>query len=161
MSEKKAIFAGGCFWGVEHLFKDVPGVISTIVGYTGGTAEQPNYEQVCSGTTGHAEALEVIYDSSKVSYKKLAKLFFEIHDFTDKGGQGPDRGTQYRTEIFYFDDEQKRICEGLIDLLKRRGFDVATKLTPATAFYPAEEYHQKYYEKTGKEPYCHMRVKRF
>lgn len=161
MKKEKALFAGGCFWGVEHLFKDLDGIISTQVGYTGGNTENPTYSQVCTGATGHAEALEIIYDADQISYEELAKLFFEIHDPTDRGGQGPDRGSQYRSAIFYFDAGQKHIAEDLMLILKKKGFDVVTELTLASPFYPAEDHHQKYYDKTGKQPYCHSRVKRF
>lgn len=156
-----AIFAGGCFWGVEYHFKKVKGVISIRAGYTGGTLNYPTYQEVCSGTTGHAEALEIIFDPQQIAFEDLAKLFFEIHDPTQLNRQGPDVGLQYRSAIFYFNEEQKAIAQKLISTLKSKGFDVVTSLEPATTFWPAEDYHQNYYEKTGKKPYCHIYTKRF
>jgi peptide methionine sulfoxide reductase msrA/msrB len=161
MKTERAIFAGGCFWGVEHLMKGQPGVIKTTVGYTGGQTKNPTYEQVCSHTTGHAEALEIIFDPEKASYEKLAKLFFEIHDPTQVDRQGPDIGEQYRSIIFYLTDEQRQTAEKLINILKNKGLNVATHVRQAGEFYPAEEYHQKYYDKNGEEPYCHVYIKRF
>jgi peptide methionine sulfoxide reductase msrA/msrB len=158
---EKAIFAGGCFWGVEHYFQKTKGVISLQVGYTGGNKDKPTYEEVCSGKTHHAEAIEVTFDSTQTSFEELAKLFFEIHDFTQVNRQGPDIGEQYRTEIFYTNDEQKDISEKLIKTLTDKGYDVATMVTKATKFWKAEDYHQKYYEKTGKTPYCHIYKKIF
>ena len=158
---EKAIFASGCFWGVEYHFKKLPGVISTTAGYTGGTTKKPTYEQVSTGETGHAEAVEVVYDRQKVSYEQLAKLYFETHDFTQVNGQGPDIGTQYRTEIFYLSGEQKKAAQKLIAVLKSKGYKVETKLTCAAEFWPAEEEHQDYYEKTKKTPYCHIYKKIF
>lgn len=152
---ERAIFASGCFWGVEYQFKQKEGVISTTVGYTGGHAEDPTYREVCSYTTGHAEAVEVIFDPDMVTYEELAKLFFETHDFTQVNRQGPDIGDQYRSEIFYLNDEQKEIAESLIVELTDMGYDVATRVTEASEFYPAEDYHQDYYAKTGGTPYCH------
>ena len=157
----KAIFASGCFWGTEYMFKDMKGVISTTVGYTGGKTENPTYKEVCTGTTGHKEALEIVYDPKIVSYETLAKQFFETHDPTQVDGQGPDIGEQYRSEIFYFDDEQKTIAEKLIEILKEKGLKVATIITPAAKFYPAEDYHQDYYVKKGSKPYCHIYRKKF
>ncbi len=156
-----AIFAGGCFWGVEHYFDQEPGVISATSGYTGGHKEKPTYQEVCDHTTGHYEAVKVVYDPSKTSYEKLAKLFFEIHDPTQADGQGPDIGPQYRSAVFYANQEQKQIAEKLIRILKSKGYDVVTKVLPASTFWPAEDYHQDYYQKTGKQPYCHFRVKKF
>lgn len=157
----RAIFAAGCFWGVEHYFKTLEGVKSTQVGYTGGHVKDPSYEEVCSKTTGHAEALEVVYDPDKITFEELARFFFEIHDPTQVDRQGPDVGEQYRSEIFYIDEKQKNISEKLIKILEDKGLDIATKLTPATEFYPAENYHQDYYDKTGGVPYCHTYTKRF
>lgn len=157
----RAIFAGGCFWGVEHFFNEAEGVISNEVGYTGGHKNNPTYEEVCSDKTGHAEAIEVIFDKSKTSFEELAKLFFEIHDPTQVNRQGPDIGSQYRSAVFYLDDEQKEISEKLIDMLRKKGYDVATEVTKAGAFWRAEKYHQDYYIKTGKQPYCHGYNKRF
>jgi peptide methionine sulfoxide reductase msrA/msrB len=158
---EKAIFAGGCFWGVEYYFEHAPGVISTAVGYTGGNVDNPAYEQVCTHKTGHAEAVEIEYDVAKTSYEELAKLFFEIHDFTQLNRQGPDVGTQYRSEIFYLNEKQKETATRLVEELKKKGYDVKTQIVPAGKFWPAEEYHQDYYEKAGGSPYCHIRKKIF
>ncbi len=158
---ERAYFAGGCFWGVEYYFKNEPGVLSTKVGYMGGQKKSPTYEEVCSGTTGHAETLEVVYDPSKTTYEKLAGLFFQIHDPTQKNRQGPDIGDQYRSAVFYVNNEQKQSAEGLIRILKENGYDVVTELAAADTFWVAETYHQDYYTKTGHKPYCHIFTKRF
>ncbi len=157
----KAIFAGGCFWGVEYYFQNATGVLGTKVGYIGGAKANPTYKEVCSHTTGHVEALEVTFDPAKTTYEELTKLFFEIHDPTQANGQGNDVGPQYLSEIFYFDDAQKATAEKLIAQLQIKGYKVATKLRKATTFWPAEDYHQQYYEKEGGTPYCHRRVSRF
>lgn len=158
---ERAIFAAGCFWGVEYHAKRAEGVISTKVGYTGGTVPNPTYKEVCTGTTGHAEAVEIVFDPSKTSYETLARLFFETHDFTQVDGQGPDIGPQYRSEIFYLNDEQKDVAEKLIGILSEMGYKVATKVTPAGEFYSAEDYHQDYYDKKNGTPYCHAYKKVF
>ncbi|MCW8819809.1 MAG: bifunctional methionine sulfoxide reductase B/A protein [Ignavibacteriaceae bacterium] len=158
---QKAVFAGGCFWGVEYHFQKVAGVKSVTSGYTGGSKADPTYKEVSSGRTGHAEAVEVEYDPSVVSYETLAKLFFEVHDPTQLNRQGPDMGTQYRSAVYYANDEEKKIAEKLIGELKANGYDVVTEVEAASEFYPAEDYHQDYYEKTGKQPYCHIYEKRF
>jgi peptide methionine sulfoxide reductase msrA/msrB len=157
----RAIFAGGCFWGVEYFMQQKDGVISVVSGYIGGHKDNPTYQEVCTGTTGHAEAVEIVFDPSKVSYEELARLFFEIHDPTHVNRQGPDVGVQYRSEIFYVDEEQKQIVENLISILKSKGYKVATKVTKATTFWPAEDYHQDYYEHKGSLPYCHGYEKKF
>ena len=157
-----AVFAGGCFWGVEHLFLEMTGVAKTTVGYTGGkSTRRPTYKQVCTGKTGHAEALEVVYDPNLVTYETLARRFFEIHDFTQYNRQGPDIGEQYRSAVFYQDEDQKKVTEKLIKLLTDKGYRVQTKLEKAAKFWAAEDYHQDYYTKTGKQPYCHMPRKVF
>lgn len=156
-----AVFAGGCFWGVEYLMKDFPGIVSIEPGYTGGYQPHPTYEEVCSGLTGHAEAVRIVFNPEKVSYQTLAKGFFEIHDPTQLGGQGPDLGAQYRSEIFYTTPDQKQVAEQLVEELRQKGVPVVTRITRAGEFWPAEAYHRRYYERSGKRPYCHRRVKRF
>jgi len=156
-----AIFAGGCFWGVEYYMQKAPGVISTEVGYIGGQGSNPTYKQVCSHTTGYAEAVMVVFDPGKTNFENIAKLFFEIHDPTQVDRQGPDIGNQYRSAVFYHNDEQKRTTEQLIGQLEKKGFKVATRVVPATRFWKAEEYHQDYYGKENGTPYCHRYVKRF
>lgn len=158
---QKAIFAGGCFWGVEHQFRQVPGVLTVRSGYTGGKVDKPTYPQVCTGQTGHAEAVEILFDPAKVTYEQLARLFFEIHDPTQKNRQGPDAGTQYRSAVFYANEEQKQTAEKLVSLLRERSYNVVTELTPAATFWAAEEYHQDYLTKHPGRPTCHVRVERF
>ncbi len=156
-----AIFASGCFWGTEHYLSQLDGVVSTSVGYTGGTKDNPTYEEVSSGDTGHVEAVEVIYDPARISYEILARAFFESHDPTQVGGQGPDIGDQYRSVIFYNDEEQKNIAQKLISELEAKGMEIATEIRPVQRFWKAEDYHQKYYLKTGGNPYCHFYRKLF
>lgn len=156
-----AIFAGGCFWGVEYYMQKEPGVVSVTSGFTGGHVKNPSYKEVCTGRTGHAEAVKIIYDPSKTSYEKLLKLFLEIHDPTQVGGQGPDIGDQYRSGIFYLNDDQRKIAEKNIGILKSKGLKVVTEVTKASEFYDAEGYHQDYYFRNGKLPYCHAYTKRF
>jgi peptide methionine sulfoxide reductase msrA/msrB len=156
----EAIFAAGCFWGVEYYFKKLPGVIKTEVGYIGGTLDNPHYEAICAGNTGHVEAIRVLYDPKKVSFEDVAKYFFEIHDPTDKTGQGPDKGPQYLSQIFYYTETQKNIALHLIEQLRGENLSVVTAVVPVSVFWPAEAYHQDYYAKTEKEPYCHRYTKR-
>lgn len=158
---EEAIFAAGCFWGVEHYFKKLPGVVKTEVGYSGGHKLSPSYEEVCQGNSGHLEVIRVLYDPSKVNYEQLVKYFFEIHDFTQTNGQGPDIGQQYLSAIFYYDEAQRETAQRVIKLLEDKNLKVATQLEPVTTFWPAERYHQDYYTKTGKQPYCHVYTKRF
>jgi peptide methionine sulfoxide reductase msrA/msrB len=158
---KEAIFAAGCFWGVEYYFKKLPGVLKTEVGYSGGHKVNPSYEHVCNGDTGHVEAIRVLYDPTKINYENICKYFFEIHDPTQNNGQGPDLGEQYLSMIFYYNDKQKDIATSLITLLEKQNYRIATRILPVSIFWPAEHYHQDYYLKTGKQPYCHHHVKRF
>lgn len=158
---EEAIFAAGCFWGVEHYFKQLPGVLKTEVGYSGGKNDNPTYEQVCRENTGHYEVIRVIYDTSKTNFETVCKFFFEIHNPEQNNGQGPDLGQQYLSVAFYFDEQQKQIIEKLIQQLKAKGFNISTQVLPVKTFWRAETYHQDYYRKTGKEPYCHRYEKRF
>lgn len=153
------IIAAGCFWGVQSTFDEVPGVINTEVGYIGGEFENPFYEKVCEGTTGHAEAVRITYDTDKVSYVKLLDVFFKMHNPTTLNRQGPDVGTQYRSAIFYLNDTQKVLAEEKIKMLSQSGtyrHPIVTEVIKAGTFYPAEEYHQKYFEKQGL-PNCHIK----
>jgi peptide methionine sulfoxide reductase msrA/msrB len=154
---ERAVFAGGCFWGLEYYFAQQEGVLAVTAGYTGGYKVRPTYKQVCTGKTGHAEAVEVIYEPNTVTYEQLARLFFEIHDFTQLNRQGPDIGTQYRSAVFVLNDDQKKITEQLIEQLKQKGFSVKTSVVKLKRFWSAELYHQDYYQKTAKQPYCHKR----
>jgi len=153
---EKAWFACGCFWGAEYHFSKAKGVIETTVGFMGGRIENPTYRDVCTGKTGHLETAEVAFDPKQTSYKELVRLFFEIHDFTQTDGQGPDIGEQYLSAIFYADNNQKVIAQQQIAILTSKGYKVATAMRPAAAFWKAEEYHQDYYEHKGSEPYCHI-----
>jgi peptide methionine sulfoxide reductase msrA/msrB len=142
-----ALLAGGCFWGVEHRLRDLPGVLDTEVGYSGGTAENPSYEEVCSGETGHAETVRVVFDPERLSHAELLERFFVIHDPTTENSQGPDVGTQYRSAIFYTSDTQKQVAEEVrdrVDRSQRWSDPVVTEITEAGPFWPAEEYHQDY-----------------
>ena len=156
-----AIFAGGCFWGVEYYMQQAKGVNSTDVGYIGGHTDDPDYRDVCSHKTGYAEAVMIIFDPTMTTYEDLAKLFFEIHDPTQMNRQGPDIGDQYRSEIFYLNMQQKQIAEKLIDILKKKGYNVVTRVSHAGKFWIAEDYHQDYYKKKNGTPYCHIYTKRF
>lgn len=157
----EAVFAGGCFWGVEHLFEQKKGVYSAVSGYTGGTLADPTYQDVLTHTSGHLEAVKVYYNPLEVSYEELAKFFFEIHDPTQTDGQGPDIGNQYLSAIFYRSRSEFDTAVRLIEILEAKGLKIATTLRGAAIFYPAEEYHQDYYVRKGSQPYCHAWVKRF
>lgn len=155
---EKATFAAGCFWGVESAFRTVDGVIDAQSGYIGGATENPTYKEVCSGNTGHAEAVELTFDPSVVSYKELVELFWRVHNPTQVDRQGPDFGTQYRSAIFFQTLEQKEIAEqskASLEASGKWGKPIATQIVPAETFYRAEEYHQRYFEKTG-HPACHF-----
>jgi peptide methionine sulfoxide reductase msrA/msrB len=156
-----AIYAGGCFWGVEYYLESLDGVYDVISGYTGGNKENPTYYEVLSQTTGHVEAVQVFYNPDIISYEELTKFFFEIHDPTQTDGQGPDIGEQYLSVIFYDNEEERSTVEKLIGILEHEGYDVATMVKPADTFWPAETYHQDYYETKGSLPYCHSYIKRF
>jgi peptide-methionine (S)-S-oxide reductase len=154
---EKATFGAGCFWGVEHFFREVPGVIDAVSGYAGGTVDHPTYKQVCSDRTGHAEVVEVTFDPARVSYATLVDLFFKMHDPTQMNRQGPDVGAQYRSVIFTHSPEQDRIAKE--ELAKAQGSGrhtrpVVTSIEPAKTFWPAEDYHQRYFEKHGGS--CHI-----
>jgi len=155
---KHATFAAGCFWGVEDAFRRVPGVADVAVGYSGGTSENPTYQEVCTGRTGHAEVVRVDYDPDTVAYEQLLDAFWQCHDPTQVNRQGPDIGTQYRSAIFYHDEQQRQAAEQAkqeLDQSNRFGKPVATEISPAGPFYRAEEYHQRYFEKNGISG-CHL-----
>lgn len=152
----KALFAAGCFWGVQFYFDQIPGVRQTTAGYTGGQTDNPTYEEVCSHTTGHAEVVLVDFDSTKVSYEMLVRHFFRMHDPTQLNRQGPDVGDQYRSAIFYTTDEQKEVAKRVrSDLAAQFAKPIMTVIEPAKPFYKAEDYHQKYAERTGRGM-CHV-----
>jgi len=156
---EKATFAAGCFWGVEHTFRQIPGVVSTRVGYTGGKTDNPTYKEVCTNGTGHAEAVEVEFDPTRVKYTDLLKVFWENHDPTQLNRQGPDWGTQYRSAIFYHSAEQAAQAEASKKALEdahRYSKKIVTQIVPAVMFYPAEDYHQQYLEKRGMAS-CHIK----
>jgi peptide-methionine (S)-S-oxide reductase len=155
----KATFAAGCFWGVEATFRQLPGVISTRVGYTGGNSANPTYKDVCTDRTGHAEAVEVEYDPAKLSYDRLLDVFWENHDPTQLNRQGPDWGTQYRSAIFFHSPEQEREAKASKEKLekaRRYSKPIVTQIVPAVTFYEAEDYHQQYLEKKGLAS-CHIK----
>ncbi len=156
---EKATFAGGCFWCIEAPFELVEGVESVTSGYTGGETPNPTYDEVCSGETGHAEAVRVVYDPDVVAYRELLRLFFAVHDPTTRNRQGPDVGSQYRSAVFYHDDGQRETAEEVIDELEGDAYDgIVTELSPAEEFYEAEEYHQNYYEENPQQPYCRVHI---
>lgn len=158
MATKKASFAAGCFWGVEARFRDVPGVRDAVSGYMGGTTSNPTYREVCTGTTGHAETVQVEYDDDKVSYEDLLDQFFDMHNPTTLNRQGPDRGTQYRSAIFWHDEAQREAAEEKIRELEESGRwkdPIVTELAAAEEFWRAEEHHQRYFEKHGGA-HCHV-----
>jgi peptide-methionine (S)-S-oxide reductase len=153
METEKATFAAGCFWGVEAAFRNIPGVVATTVGYSGGSFPNPTYHDVCTGRTGHAEAVEVEFDPARVSYQDLLRAFWENHDPTTLNRQGPDHGTQYRSAIYFHTPEQQAAALASKQQLERAGTfkrPIVTEITPASAFYRAEEYHQQYLEKRGQ-----------
>lgn len=147
-----ATLGGGCFWCTEAIFKRLKGVESVMPGYTGGTVDNPTYEAVCSGNTGHAEAIQIKFDPKIISFETLLEIFFKLHDPTTLNRQGNDVGTQYRSAIFYHGENQKKIAEGKIKKIK----GAVTKLEPFTKFYPAEDYHKDYYERSSSQPYCQI-----
>lgn len=161
LDTEEAIVAGGCFWGVEYFLKLLPGVLKVESGYCGGSLLNPDYDQVCSGKTGHYEAVRIVYDRSKTNYHEVIKRFFEIHDPTQRSGQGPDIGSQYKSAVFYYNEEQRQVAEQLIQILRKKGYNVATQLLEMQTFWPAEDYHQNYYGKHQKAPYCHRPEPRF
>ncbi|HKY62301.1 MAG TPA: peptide-methionine (S)-S-oxide reductase MsrA [bacterium] len=157
MSTEKAIFAAGCFWGVEETFRRLPGVIDTAVGYTGGETDNPTYKEVCTDRTGHAEAVQVEYDPEKISYDRLLEVFWANHDPTTKDRQGPDIGSQYRSAIYFFNPEQEKTARASKEALSASGKfrrPIVTEITPAATFFRAEDYHQRYLEKRGLS-HCH------
>ncbi|MBX6763846.1 MAG: peptide-methionine (S)-S-oxide reductase MsrA [Rubrobacteraceae bacterium] len=158
MSEK-ATLAGGCFWCLEAVFEELRGIEKVESGYSGGHVPNPTYEQVCTGTTGHAEVVQLTYDPGVISYREILEVFFTVHDPTTLNRQGPDVGTQYRSAIFYHDEEQRRTAEEVISELEEKGVwenPIVTEVVPFEAFYPAEEYHHEYFRNHPDQPYCRV-----
>ncbi len=159
MTSEKAILAGGCFWGMEDLIRKQPGILDTSVGYTGGNTVNPTYKDICTGDTGHAEAIEITFDPQKTDYRAILEFFFQIHDPTTLNRQGNDAGSQYRSEIFYCDNSQKEVAEQILKDIEAAGiFDnlIVTKITPAGVFYEAEDNHQDYLQKHPNGYTCHF-----
>lgn len=156
IDSEEIILAAGCFWGVEYYLNKLKGVILTEVGYSGGKLINPNYRDVCDKNTEHLEVVRVIYNKDIITLTDLIKYFFEIHDFTQKNGQGPDIGSQYLSAIFCYDQKQREIAGKIVAILEDNGFNVTTKILPVATFWSAEDYHQKYYEKNAQMPYCHV-----
>ena len=153
---RKATFGAGCFWGVEHVYRQLPGVVDAASGYAGGETSHPTYRQICTGTTGHAEVVEVIYDPARITYARLAEVFFKMHDPTTLNRQGPDVGTQYRSVIFVHDEAQRQEAERAKAAAQPRfSRPIVTTIEPAPTFWRAEDYHQRYVERTG-HPSCHI-----
>ncbi|MEF8900124.1 MAG: peptide-methionine (S)-S-oxide reductase MsrA [Halovenus sp.] len=157
---EQATVAGGCFWCVEAAFERVRGVESVVSGYCGGHTDDPGYREVCNGTTGHAEAVQITYDPDEISYRDLLEVFFEIHDPTTENREGPDVGSQYRSGVYYHDEKQREAVEAYIDELESEGVydDIVTEVAPLETFYVAEEKHQNYFEKNPNQPYCQMQI---
>lgn len=158
---EEIILAAGCFWGVEYHFGKLNGVLKTEVGYTDGFCDNPSYEQVCNTNTFHIEAVRIIYDPKIIDYKHIIQFFFEIHNFQQEDGQGPDIGHQYLSNIFYYSEVQEKVANNIIHQLQDMGYKVVTKLKPVTTFWKAEDYHQKYYNKNGQMPHFHKWEKIF
>lgn len=155
---QQALFGGGCFWCVEAVFTQIQGVHHVTSGYAGGLTANPTYEQICQGDTQHAEVILIDFDEQQISFAQLLDVFFATHDPTTLNRQGNDIGTQYRSAIFYFNDEQKQDAEHAIQSLKDEGLDIVTELTPAPVFYPAEDYHQNFYAKNPSQGYCNFAI---
>jgi len=157
VSLEAATLAGGCFWCLEAVFREVDGVENVVSGYTGGTTINPTYEQVCTGETGHAEAVQVSFNPSKISYREILEIFFSVHDPTTPNRQGPDVGTSYRSAIFYHNERQKAVAEGLIGELNKAHLwkkPIVTQIVPLDIFYPAEDYHREYFSRHPEQTYC-------
>ncbi len=161
LNTEEIILAAGCFWGVQYYLDRLPSVLKTEVGYTGGHVAHPTYEAVCQKKTGYYEALRVIFDCDQIDLSTVIRYFFEIHDPTQTDGQGPDVGPQYLSAVFYYDKMQQQAVQAVMDELKAMNYELSTRLLPISPFWPAENYHQHYYEHKGSTPYCHRRVKRF
>ena len=157
MSDQKATFAGGCFWCTEAIFQQVEGVNSVVSGYIGGKVKDPSYREICGGRTGHAEAVEITFDPGKITYEELLEIFFNTHDPTTLNRQGADVGTQYRSAVFYHDEEQHdKVVKTIKELTKREVFEnpIVTEILKAPTFYKAEDYHQNYFNRNKEQPYC-------